>query len=135
MRNNVSDISEYLKRVQSYHHNSEKDDLSETVDSFPDAQPEELPDLDDILWLYGDEYTVNTQTLEIIIRNYIKGLENRIQENESSNDRFRSKLLKESLTHAEDLQIRLLALMAYDAQLENEAKIDENNDDPDDLPF
>ncbi|MBQ6428324.1 MAG: hypothetical protein IJK03_06060, partial [Oscillospiraceae bacterium] len=78
--------------------------------------------------------------LEIILRNYTRGMAEQVQSDEAGEDPFHARLIREAHDCAEALRIRLLALNAYELQLDearerSEEVFDPENMDPDDLPF
>ena len=95
-------------------------------------------DLEDLLWLFGDEYYISTESYEGVTKNYIRCLENMLEEFEPSDDPFQYKLIRETLEQAEALRIRLLAVTAYNMQMEAAVQNHDNDPDdfdPDELPF
>lgn len=141
MRGNISDIRQYLKDREALQ--AMEKELEERME--PEAEPSEkqspeVPDLDEIIWFFGEEYTVDSQSLEIILQNYTRGMAEQVQSDEAGEDPFHARLIREAHDCAEALRIRLLALNAYELQLDearerSEEVFDPENMDPDDLPF
>ena len=119
MRGNISDIRQYLKDREALQ--AMEKELEERME--PEAEPSEkqspeVPDLDEIIWFFGEEYTVDSQSLEIILRNYTRGMAEQVQSDEAGEDPFHARLIREAHDCAEALRIRLLALNAYELQLD-----------------
>ena len=89
MRGNISDIRQYLKDREALQ--AMEKELEERME--PEAEPSEkqspeVPDLDEIIWFFGEEYTVDSQSLEIILRNYTRGMAEQVQSDEAGEDPF-----------------------------------------------
>ena len=116
----------------------EKKSIPEPDETTSSNASEEMDDLEDLLWLFGDEYYISTESYEGVTKNYIRCLENMLEEFEPSDDPFQYKLIRETLEQAEALRIRLLAVMAYNMQMEAAVQNHDNDPDdfdPDELPF
>lgn len=116
----------------------EKKSIPEPDETTSSNASEEMDDLEDLLWLFGDEYYISTESYEGVTKNYIRCLENMLEELEPSDDPFQYKLIRETLEQAEALRIRLLAVTAYNMQMEAAVQNHDNDPDdfdPDELPF
>ena len=116
----------------------EKKSIPEPDETTSSNASEEMDDLEDLLWLFGDEYYISTESYEGVTKNYIRCLENMLEEFEPSDDPFQYKLIRETLEQAEALRIRLLAVTAYNMQMEAAVQNHDNDPDdfdPDELPF
>ncbi len=139
MRDNNSDPRKYLeKHMNSVFPDDEKKSIPEPDETTSSNASEEMDDLEDLLWLFGDEYYISTESYEGVTKNYIRCLENMLEEFEPSDDPFQYKLIRETLEQAEALRIRLLAVTAYNMQMEAAVQNHDNDPDdfdPDELPF
>ncbi|MCR4883408.1 MAG: hypothetical protein K6A68_07550 [Clostridiales bacterium] len=87
-----------------------------------------------VLGFLNDQQHLDNRMFDQLLEKYIWMKE---EELEFTDDCFQEKQLKQLISTAEDLRIRVLALMAYQAQFEEKvSSTDTNLDiDPDDLPF